>query len=259
MEDNLKNKVCIKCRESKNLESFYFRKDTQNYAGYCKLCHNQIKKQNKQKESYKLSQKLYNNRPEIKERTKNNGAAWYLKNKERRLEMSRKLYHSKKEEIRLQRQLYRHRPEIKSRNKQKYKNDPLLQLNQRIKRSINAVLTEEQKTSKNWAKMLPYSREELKKHLESQFTKEMSWENFVGNICIDHIIPMEAFEYKSDKDEAFQLCWGLENLQPLFLVDNSKKADRLPCGILARNTSLKIKNRADYNSVKNGGLPLAKI
>lgn len=75
--------------------------------------------------------------------------------------------------------------------------------------------------------LVGYSLEGLLAHLERQFTKGMSWENY-GEWHIDHIIPLSAFDYKSASDPEFRAAWALANLRPLWAKDNlTKSAKRL--------------------------------
>jgi hypothetical protein len=77
---------------------------------------------------------------------------------------------------------------------------------------------------------LPYTPEELKKHLESKFEDWMTWENYGGmnndskkTWHIDHIKPQALFFYNSLTDPAFLECWALENLRPLDKIENISK------------------------------------
>ena len=67
------------------------------------------------------------------------------------------------------------------------------------------------------------SLEELKAHLESQFTEGMSWENH-GEWHIDHIRPCASFDLTDPEQQ--KLCFHYSNLQPLWAVDNLKKSDK---------------------------------
>jgi hypothetical protein len=71
-----------------------------------------------------------------------------------------------------------------------------------------------------------YSVHDLKKHLENKFEDGMSWDNY-GKWHIDHIIPASSFKYRSYEDIEFKECWSLENLQPLWALDNIKKGAKL--------------------------------
>lgn len=69
--------------------------------------------------------------------------------------------------------------------------------------------------------LLGYSAEELKSHIESKFTDNMNWENY-GEWHIDHIIPVSKFS----KDTPMDVVNALDNLQPLWGIDNLKKGNR---------------------------------
>lgn len=72
-----------------------------------------------------------------------------------------------------------------------------------------------------------YSLQELKDHLEKQFTKGMTWENnSTYGWHIDHKKPMSYFKFESYTDEEFKQCWALENLQPLWRNDNLSKGGK---------------------------------
>jgi len=65
--------------------------------------------------------------------------------------------------------------------------------------------------------------DELKRHLESKFSTDMSWDNY-GQWHVDHIVPCSAFDL-SDPVEQKQ-CFHYTNLQPLWAEDNMKKHDK---------------------------------
>ena len=86
------------------------------------------------------------------------------------------------------------------------------------------------KSGKSTWDFLPYSVDELKKHLENLFEPWMNWSNWglgEGKWNIDHKIPHSFFDYKNVEDEEFQECWALENLQPLDAIENIKKGNKL--------------------------------
>ena len=107
-----------------------------------------------------------------------------------------------------------------------------------IKRRMAALVRS--KIKKNGVgvfEVLGYTAEDLKRHLEGLFEPWMSWDNWgVYNAAawddndpstwtwqIDHVIPVNAFEYESYEDEGFKLCWALENLRPLSAKENILK------------------------------------
>jgi hypothetical protein len=74
---------------------------------------------------------------------------------------------------------------------------------------------------------LPYTVDDLKIHLESQFDDWMTWGNYGSEWSIDHIRPQSNFSYKSMDDDQFQECWALKNLRPLSNLENLKKGSKL--------------------------------
>ena len=71
-------------------------------------------------------------------------------------------------------------------------------------------------------KDLGCSIEELKKHLEDQFTEGMTWDNWSPNGWhIDHIKGLASFDL-TDSEE-FKAAANYKNLQPLWAKDNREK------------------------------------
>jgi hypothetical protein len=79
--------------------------------------------------------------------------------------------------------------------------------------------------SKKTEELLGCSVEEARKHIEKQFVKGMSWDNYGVDVWhIDHIIPLSSAKTKEDVE---RLCkW--QNLQPLFATENRKKSGKSP-------------------------------
>jgi len=79
-----------------------------------------------------------------------------------------------------------------------------------------------------WSIMVGYNKEELKKHLEKQFTDGMNWQSFLkGEIHIDHIVPISAFNFTKPEHTDFKKCWALKNLQPMWARENIIKSNKL--------------------------------
>lgn len=70
---------------------------------------------------------------------------------------------------------------------------------------------------------ISYTVVDLMTHLEKRFQPGMNWENY-GKWHIDHIRPCASFDL--DKQEEFDECWKLENLQPLWAYDNISKGSK---------------------------------
>lgn len=77
-------------------------------------------------------------------------------------------------------------------------------------------------------KLFGFTRDELLKHIEGRFTDGMSWEALIrGEIHIDHKRPVSSFNITSIDDPDFNICWGLDNLQPLWARDNYLKGAKI--------------------------------
>jgi len=67
---------------------------------------------------------------------------------------------------------------------------------------------------------------ELRQHIEKQFTNNMNWNNYgMKGWHIDHIMPCSAFDFS--KEENIYKCFHYSNLQPLWWYDNLVKSDRI--------------------------------
>ena len=126
----------------------------------------------------------------------------------------------------------------KQQNRKKHKriNDPIFKMREIVSNSIRSFLNKNgiRKNNNSVIKFLPYSIEELKQYLESQFELWMTWENqgvyksktwddsnpstWVWNL--DHIIPHSIFHYKTMDCQEFRDCWALSNLRPLSAKQN---------------------------------------
>lgn len=95
----------------------------------------------------------------------------------------------------------------------------------KINNNFSRMIRKSLKGAKNnmsWLQLVPYTLQDLKTHLEKQFTEGMSWDNY-GEWHIDHIKPVSSFNIRSTSDDDFKECWKLNNLQPLWELDNLKK------------------------------------
>lgn len=85
------------------------------------------------------------------------------------------------------------------------------------------------KCGEAWRRIVGYTVDELKSHLQSQFTVGMTWDNY-GEWHIDHARPVASFDFSSDPLAVARICWALGNLQPLWALDNMKKGAKYDHG-----------------------------
>lgn len=110
--------------------------------------------------------------------------------------------------------------------KNRKKIDPSFKLRKNCSRLIKHSLNGS-KNGQSILPYLPYTMNDLKKHLENQFDSKMSWKNYGNYWHIDHIYPQSKLPYTSMKDDNFQKCWALENLRPLEGIENMKKSNKI--------------------------------
>lgn len=126
---------------------------------------------------------------------------------------------------------YRHRPPLKVRI---LKDTATAIKHRRLRKtSISFCIADRLRVSltralrRNWIKkshrtmeLVGCSVEELKYHLESQFSNGMTWENR-HSWHVDHIVPLKAFDLTSIEEQ--KIAFNYRNLRPLNRRENQKK------------------------------------
>lgn len=158
---------------------------------------------------------------------------WYEKNKEKRLNYfsiwQKENYEYRKKYMDEYRLKNKERIKEVKRVYQKHKRhiDPLYKLISNFRTAIYIVLKENNLHKYgHYFDVLGYTPNELISHLEKQFIDGMNWENY-GEWHIDHIRPISSFIFESSEDEEFKKCWSLENLQPMWGIENIRKGNKL--------------------------------
>lgn len=114
----------------------------------------------------------------------------------------------------------------------RYRLDPTFRVSERLRRQITKRAKRDGVAellrgalrrggrSRSAERLLGYSIDELRLHLERQFVKGMGWHN-MDRWHIDHIVPQAAFELSNDGE--WRACWALTNLRPLWASSNMAK------------------------------------
>ena len=116
---------------------------------------------------------------------------------------------------------------IKNRYSKKCQNTLKGRLNNIIRNGILHSLKRGSKAGRHWENIVDFNIEELRVHLEKQFTEEMNWGNQGSYWHIDHNIPISVFNFNTPDDMDFKLCWALKNLRPLEAIENISKGARI--------------------------------
>ena len=185
-------KTCKKCKTTKELCDFRFRKDRGIYYSQCKECEKKYKQIN-------YLEKIEENK-KYRDR-------YYQENKEKII--SRVIDYQKKNGVWMK----------------KYNSDPIFKMSHNVRCRIREFLTQKKLNKKNKTfNIVGCSPEFLKEYLEKQFTEGMSWETHsLYGWHIDHIIPLSSAK---TEEEFYKLC-HYTNLQPLWATDNLKKLNKI--------------------------------
>jgi hypothetical protein len=153
------------------------------------------------------------NAEKIAERTRKYRAA----NAEKILERDRKYREANPELV---------RSNARTRDKRrhaKWKSDPIYQMARRVRGRMHTALREKgfSKESKT-AKTLGCSWKQFTKHIESQFTDGMSWDN-KSEWHLDHVVPLSC----ATTIEGLEKLSHYTNIRPLWAAENLRKSDNL--------------------------------
>ena len=167
---------------------------------------------------------------------------WRAKHKKEQVEYARQQYINHREKyLKYSQQYYIKHPEYAQKWRTKYpekykitykkagakrRSTPKGKLNNNISCRIYCSL-KNSKAGRHWEDLVGYTINQLKSHLERQFTPEMSWGNYGSCWSIDHIIPISRFNFEKPEDLDFRRCWTLKNLQPLEAKQNKSKNNKI--------------------------------
>ena len=105
------------------------------------------------------------------------------------------------------------------------KRDPAFHLGELLRIRLNCVLKGRNKNG-SAVRDLGCSQEELKQHIEKQFTDGMSWDNHSNNGWhLDHITPLSSFDL-TDREQLLKAV-HYTNLQPLWAKENLSKGSKI--------------------------------
>lgn len=193
-------KTCTKCGETFPATPEYFNRCKHIIEGLrprCKSCHHEDNREYRKRNREKISEYA---------------RQYQKKNPERYREACRRQRRENPEYARMKRE--RHR---------RYRESPFCKINSAISGRIHQSL-KGSKGGRPWESLVGYTLADLISHLERQFSKGMTWENYGRNGWhVDHIRPISHFEFSSTDDPQFKECWSLWNLQPMWESENISK------------------------------------
>ncbi len=190
--------------------------------------------------------KIYNH--ENKEKIRSQRKDYRLRNKDKISDEKKKYNQENKEAIKARKKIHyeKNKTEILAKNKEYYEENKdriievaRLNINKRNKTDLEFRIRNNIRSrilcalkGKNAYKnhrtdeLLGCTIAECIKHLEKQFTKGMTWENHgKSGWEIDHRLPCASFNLLDPEEQ--KACFHFTNLQPMWLIDNIKKADKI--------------------------------
>ena len=172
-----------------------------------------MKVYNKQwREDNKEYMKIY--RKEHKEEISEQRRQYYIEHRNQALEYEKQYCTEHKEE---KSKYYKNR----RRTNLKYN------LNKRIGSRIWVSL-KGNKVGRRWELVVGYTLKDLIEHLKKTMPKGYCWNDyFEGKLHIDHIVPIDAFNFTKSEHSDFKKCWALSNLRLLPARENIIKSNKL--------------------------------
>lgn len=243
-------KVCSKCRSEKPATREFFsplKAGKYELHCWCKACmaadradrrladpekNRDAKKRSRLRHRDKALEKCRAYYAENKERLKAQMRAWHAANAARRSEQKKAARLANPEASREQQREWLRRNADHAKAKRKlwwpsYYAIPSRRLRLRMGAAIRQALRSKAATKKHgWQEAVGYTVDDLKRHLERQFVRGMSWDNYGTDWHIDHIVPVKDFSFSSTDDPEFKACWALTNLRPLWATDNLTKGGK---------------------------------
>lgn len=235
-------KTCTKCKIEKPVDMF--RKEKTGRFGVvsqCKVCK-------------KILDKEYRDANIEKCRAYNKD--WIEANPEKNRIAAQKYAKANREKVNIRMKEWRHnnletrKAKINVYLANKYRTDKKFKLNLNVTNAIRGSL-KYGKNGRHWEDIVGYTLKDLMNHIEKQFTGSMSWKRFlVGEIHIDHKIPIAVFNFTNPEHLDFKQCWALSNLQPMWASENLSKGAKIN---IPFQPSLLISGEQDARGMANIG------
>jgi hypothetical protein len=219
IEDGIELKICNGCNRWLPLDKFgKYRKYWDGLTKRCKECRNNYNKNEDPSRIANRKKRFYSKNPGYNKK-------YYLKNKEELLKQGKIYYKLHKEQHNKISKQYRetHKAEINAWARRRKREHPEIKLIANLRSRLSGIVSGKRKDLP-MTLLIGCTLEELKLHIESQFTEEMSWENY-GEWHIDHI--KACYLYNLLDLEQQKQCFHYSNLRPLWASENCSLGAKL--------------------------------
>ena len=168
----------------------------------------------------------------IAEWNRQHRAEWYNSTRNERNAKRREYSKHNGQKIKAQRALWKqNEPEkyraLRARGEAQKRSTARGRLNDAMRGGVSQSLASGAKNNRRWESLVGFTIDQLRRHLEKQFTPGMTWENYGTEWHVDHKIPIAVFNFDRPEDIDFRICWSLKNLQPLNATENMKKRAKI--------------------------------
>lgn len=213
--------ICEECKET-------WKSNRQNKTGLCQKCYRR-----------NLSRKHYRSNPEVRQKSKlrsrqqGYSKQWAKRNPDKVRKYNRNFKNKHKDD-----KYYYSTEYARKYRKARYAEDIDFRIRSLLRSRLNGVINRLfEKKSGSAVRSLGCTLIQFRAHLKSQFYKHpkkgviMSWDNYGKSSGkpyweIDHIIPLSRVDLENP-NTLEQVC-HYTNLQPLWKIDNVRKANKLP-------------------------------
>jgi len=230
----METKICTKCKQEKpaTIEFFYHNRQVKSgLDARCKICikeyaqHYRANNQDKIKawnEAHKEGKVIYNKH-------------YKIHNREKYRELDRKWRAANKEKVRESSKKTRakHGKRYIKCYIERRRNSPQLRIANSLRGRVREALKGTRKTARTF-ELLGCDIQMFLEHLENLFQPGMTFSNY-GDWHIDHIKPCASFDLTDPAQQ--QSCFHYTNLQPLWKLDNLKKAAKHPSSSMIEASS----------------------
>jgi len=107
----------------------------------------------------------------------------------------------------------------------KYRKYPFNKIKHNLRRRMSDFLKKARAEKVSVSRLIGCSSLEFKQHIEKQFRRGMTWDNYGTHWHVDHILPCASFDHTNKKQIA--QCWHYTNLRPLRAMENMLKSDTI--------------------------------
>lgn len=229
-------KTCTKCKQVKPCTAEFFHVYARSPDGrrsVCIECRAKDHALRKDENAVKRKAFYVANRERISAASR----SYYNENADAQRELARNRHH-KNRDVRLEKMrayqaenrdvlLANKRKREQKRFNEMYGADVAFTLRHRMRSLFRGSLAKRKKSGR-MEHLLGYGLDELRAHIERQFVGGMNWDRFMaGEIHLDHIVPIAAFDITSCECEEFKRCWALSNLRPMWARENLSKGAKV--------------------------------